>query len=179
MYTRSVTVTGRQACILVGGKENMAGGFRYFAGGMMLVILVFAGISLWPLLNQRFAPAAQPLPTIAPPQPAPPPVPTSPPQTPVTQTFPEYKFTDDLEAKPVHPGWLYCQESTILRIKPGGIGFPPISLNNAPLTLAKGTRVWPRETDGDWVMIKSPGGRLGWVRAIELDKRRPHVPKRD
>ena len=159
----------------------MTGGFRYIAGGIFLVFLVFAIISTWPVWIAASQPASPPVAAANPTQPANIPAP-APVTRPVVQSAPpavEYRFTEDLESTPPHPGWLYTQDSTILRIKPGGIGFPPPSLNNAPLTLAKGTRVWPRETEGDWVMIKSPGGRLGWVRATELDNSRPYIPPRD
>ena len=71
--------------------------------------------------------------------------------------------------------WLYTKKSAILRIEPDGIGHRAKSASHAPLTIARGTRLWPIQTEGEWVLLRSPGGTLGWMHSSEVDARCPYI----
>lgn len=158
------------------------GGFRYIAGGLIVIVAAFAVASSWPLLLSAFSPPAiapaqpalaqSPAATQLPPTMAPTPLLTpNPAQAPASE--PSITLTDLPDETPPHPGWIYVQQSAVLRVKPGGRGMPAPSLTNTELVIAKGTRLWPRKIEGGWVLVKSPGGRLGWLAVDEVGK---HIP---
>jgi hypothetical protein len=152
----------------------MTGGFRYLVMGLVSVVAIFAGLSLWPVLEDTLnspAPqaAAQPHQPAAVPL-APPPVASQPPSA-----KPSYTFHEQPEEAPKPLSWLYTQRSAILRIKPGGTGHRAATVSCAPLRIATGTRLWPVKTEGDWVMLRSPSGTLGWMHVSEVGKRAPYV----
>jgi hypothetical protein len=67
----------------------------------------------------------------------------------------------------------YARFSVVLRATPDGVGKRPVSLNRAPLTVVKGTRLYMVKEQDDWVLVQSPSAETGWVHKQELTEKRP------
>jgi hypothetical protein len=67
----------------------------------------------------------------------------------------------------------YARVTVVLQAKPGGAGVRPVSLNKAPLTVLRGTRLKPIKDQGSWVMVQAPSAQAGWVMARDLTETRP------
>jgi len=157
----------------------MSGGFRIVLILVAVIALLFAGFSLWPLYRQmQSQPASQP----ATPAPAPAsststaaPAATAPlspaPTPPIT-----YATRQPKEEKP-ETTWLYTQHSAILRVTPGGHSYRAASVSSAPLTILVGTRLYAQKTEGEWVMVKSPSGLLGWLHESEVGTNIPYYDR--
>jgi hypothetical protein len=70
----------------------------------------------------------------------------------------------------------YARRTVILLGRPGGVPLIPSSLNKAPLTVLRGTRLLPMREEGKWVMVQSPSGLMGWTKTTELTATRPIAP---
>ncbi|MBN2082589.1 hypothetical protein JW859_10350 [bacterium] len=96
---------------------------------------------------------------------------TSAPAPPVTYAAQQHK-----EEKP-QTDWIYTQHSAILRITPGGNSYRAASVSSAPLTILVGTRLYAQRTEGEWVMVKSPSGLLGWLHESEVGTNIPYYDR--
>ena len=161
----------------------MTGGFRYLFTFLVIIAVVFAGFSLWPVLIDTLTGGStqSALATSA----------TVPPSTavaslpPIGATLatpsraPSYTFQEERETPPTErKSWLYAQRAVILRIEPGGIGHRPPTVSHAQLTILKGTRMWPVRTEADWIMVRSPSGLLGYVHTGEVDTSIPYCKRK-
>lgn len=160
----------------------MSSGFRYILIVLVAAAAVFAGLSLWPSAQgaRQSGPAQAAAPGLAS---APPPLPPSAPPIGATintphRSQPSWTFLSERDEPREERDWLYAQVSVVLRIKPGGPGHPATSLTRAPLTILKGTRLWPLRKDGEWVMVRSPSGLLGYVHNSEIDTHYPVCKRR-
>ncbi|MGD8863825.1 MAG: hypothetical protein PVI30_27675 [Myxococcales bacterium] len=162
----------------------MSSGFRYLLIALVTITALFAGISLWPALKAgwRGSPAQT---TPAPAQPAPSAAPAPSGGSAANRvsrhaqrSLPTWTAAAKQEEPAARRNWLYAQVSVVLRTTPDGIGFRAPSLCQAPLTIVKGTRLWPVRTEGDWVMVRSPSGLLGYVHTSEIDSHLPYFKRK-
>ena len=66
--------------------------------------------------------------------------------------------------------WVYAKRDVELLVEPEGVAHTPTSLNHAPLTILAGTRLWPVQIEGDWVLVSSPSYTLGWVKSEDISE---------
>jgi hypothetical protein len=160
----------------------MSSGFRYILVVLVAATALFAGLSLWPSVRDALngspsqaAPASQPAPS-------PPSSPAAPTRATVGSSHRVRVPLTLLSERDERPAddrqWLYAQIPVTLRIKPGGRGHPAPSLTHAPLVILQGTRLWPVQQEGEWVMVRSPGGLLGYVLDSEVGTRIPYCKRK-
>lgn len=71
--------------------------------------------------------------------------------------------------------WKYALRSARLYVEPNGPPHSSTSLNNSPLIIGRGSHVVPLEYREGWVMVRSPGHTLGWMRDTDLTDTPPVV----
>jgi len=152
---------------------------------LVTVTALFAGISLWPALKAGWSGSpAQTTPATAQPAPTSAPAPGGGGSAAgrvsrhAQRSLPTWTAAANQEESAARRTWLYAQASVILRTTPGGVGFRAPSISQAPLTIVKGTRLWPVRTEGDWVMVRSPSGLLGYVHTSEIDSHLPYFKRK-
>lgn len=154
----------------------MGGGYRYVLGAMLATALLYAALSLLPVICGTQGAAgprgggAKTLSTTS--------VSAAPPAVSAAGTAaspavaaaqpPSYTFVSERETGSSDVTWLYTREPVILRVEPAGKPHIATCLTRAPLTILRGTRLWPLETRGEWVLVRSPSRLLGWVNQRDL-----------
>ena len=149
----------------------MSSGYQYLVGFVIGIAALFCAMSLFPALKGT-APAPQPAMAAVPTGPVAPGYVAQP--APVNSPVYTFIQEDDENEKSQEPRFLFTQRAVYLRKEPAGRPYEPVCINRAPLVILAGSRVRPLQTQGEWVMVRTPGQTLGWVEQSSLSDVMPY-----
>jgi hypothetical protein len=158
----------------------MNNGFMFLLAGLVVLAALLAGMSMGSHFTAAAPKSSSDVATLAAnPQPAlnlslpqsvsPPPAPLPPAPGPGSPKLVLKRTRNEEPKRDIN--WLYASKPALLRKAPAGDPYSASSICFAPLTILPGTRLWPMEVRGEWIMVRSPSSMIGWLARSEVERR--------